>query len=187
MVFGWRSAVLLLQIIPLMIVAVLLWTRSRETRASYFLIGLMAAWALLITPYVIGFMGAYDLYPWLTFAPFNTEVWFGGLVYLYALTLTQYGLPARWWLWLVPGAVQTSYYTLCFVLLGSGERKFAFNNAFHEPFIVPLETIASVGLAIAGVILSWRQVSRYRAWLSATHAGKERFDLTSLRVFLVIT
>ena len=43
--------------------------------------------AALITPYIIGFAGFYDRWPWLSFTPLSYTLAFGPLLWLYAATL----------------------------------------------------------------------------------------------------
>ncbi|MEO0365906.1 MAG: helix-turn-helix domain-containing protein [Pseudomonadota bacterium] len=186
MTFDWRTALLLLLVAPLLPIMAALSVRSAEKRAAMFFCAWLLCWVLLTTPSIIGFAGAYQNFPWLTFAPFDTELWLGPLLYLYTLSLTRRDMPSRWWLWLLPGAAQTTYYTLCFVTLGDPQSKFAYARAFHEPFVIPVESVVAVVLGIVGVTMSWQETRRYRAWLSHSHSSMREFDLTSLRRFLVI-
>ncbi|MEM9530975.1 MAG: helix-turn-helix domain-containing protein [Pseudomonadota bacterium] len=180
----WHTALLLTLVAPILPIAGLLLRRSTERRASFALAGWLTAFVLLATPSIIGFMGAYQRFPWLTFAPFDTELWLGPLIFLYTLTLTRAVLPANWWLWLLPGVVQTLYYTACFVLLGNAEAKFAYARTIHQPFVVPVESLLAVTLAIVGVALSWRETNRYRTWLQRSYSSVTPFDLSALRGFL---
>ncbi|MEL7311062.1 MAG: helix-turn-helix domain-containing protein [Pseudomonadota bacterium] len=186
MVFDWRTTLLLLLVAPLLPMMVALSARSVEKRAAMFFSAWLLCWVLLTMPSIIGFAGAYKSFPWLTFAPFDTELWLGPLLFLYTLALTRREMPSRWWLWLLPGVVQSTYYTLCFLTLGDPQRKFAYARAFHEPFVIPVESVVAVVLGIVAVTLSWRETRRYRAWLSHSHSSMREFDLTSLRRFLVI-
>lgn len=186
MSFDWRTATLALLVLPLVPISLALLQRSVERRATVFLCGWFLAWSLLTVPSIIGFAGAYQRFPWLTFAPFDTELWLGPLIYLYTLALTRAEWPTRWWLWLLPGIVQTIYYTLCFVALGDAEAKFAYASAFHGPFVIPVESVLSVVLALAGVALSFVEIARYRRWLASSHSAMRDFDLSALRGFLMI-
>lgn len=186
---GWRTAVLLITTVPAVLAAVMTLASARETIAARFFLGLVCAWALLTVPYMIGFAGAYQLYPWLTFAPFNTELWLGPLWLLTVRALTSEALPPRWWLWLVPGALQTAYYTACFALIGpgwgmgegAGALKFAFNDAYHLPYFVPLETVIGLGLMGFAAWDSWRRIARYRLWIGEEHSNADRVDLAWLQ------
>ncbi len=182
---GWRSALLFALTLPTMLAALMLGLRASDRPAFVWLALLLGAWCWHSIPYIIGFAGAYSAFPWLTFAPFNMELWFGPLFYLHAHALANRGRAPRQWLWLLPGLVQFVYYTLCFVLLGDGPSKFAFNNAFHEPYIVPVETAVGLGLAVTGMWLAWREIARYRRWLDQSHSAADAFDPVWLRRFVV--
>lgn len=176
----WRSALLLVTGMPSLAAALWASLQSRERIASRFLAGLVLAWVLLTGPYIIGFSGAYQAYPGLTFFPFNTELWLGPLWLLYIQALTQSTLPKRWWLWLMPGLIQSSYYTICFLFLGDAEQKFAFNDAVHEPFLVPIETLMSLGLIGYAAYASAKRLTVYRNLIEREHGNKDRVDLTGL-------
>jgi len=173
----WRTTLLLVTGLPTLIAAGLALYAARERTAARVFSAFMLAWVLLTTPYIIGFAGAYDAYPWLTFAPFNTELWLGPLWLLSVRALTEESLGERWWWWLVPGIIQTSYYTACFVLLGDGPSKFAFNGAYHVPYVVPVETVISLALIIFAVADSIMRIRRYRRWVATEHSNRERVDL----------
>jgi len=83
------------------------------------------------------------------------ELWIGPLLYLHTRALVT-GSSGRWWPWVLPGVVQSAHYTVCFVVLGDGASKFAFNDAVHELYVVPVETAVGLGLGVAGVVLAWR-------------------------------
>lgn len=176
----WKSAVLMCIVSAGLLASGMAAVRSFETRANSVLFGLVLAWALLAMPLILGFSGAYDAAPWLTFAPFNTELWIGPLWLLYVKRLTEERFRQRDWLWLVPGAVQTLYYTACFTLLSSAEAKFAYSEAIHNPYIVPAETVLGLGLGGAAMILSWQLIRRYKAWLPTHHGNSELYDLVWL-------
>ncbi|MEM6267032.1 MAG: AraC family transcriptional regulator [Pseudomonadota bacterium] len=180
MELDWRSTVLLVTGVPSVIAAVMAWHCSRERLASVLFIGLQTAWFLLTMPYIIGFSGAYDAYPELTFFPFNTELWLGPLWLLYIRALTARVLPERWWMWLLPGTIQTAYYTICFLFLGDAAAKFAFNDNVHEPYIVPFET--ALGLALIGfaALDSRTRIAQHRRWIESEHSNRERVDLAWL-------
>ncbi|NQX94827.1 MAG: helix-turn-helix transcriptional regulator [Erythrobacter sp.] len=175
--------------IPALMAAIMVLMNAREALASRFFLAVVFAWVWHTGPYIIGFSGAYQAYPWLTFFPFNTELWIGPLWLLTVRALTSDALPERWWLWLVPGMVQTAYYTACFLLIGpewgTGEgaaaMKFAFNDAYHVPYFLPVETV--VGLSLMGFAAwdSWRRIARYRVWIGEEHSNAERVDLLWLQ------
>ena len=181
---GWRTALLFSLSLPIFLSAIFVALKAVERPAGYFLSALLVTWAIHSIPYIIGFAGAYDAFPWLTFAPFNMELWFGPLLYLHVYFLVRKERLQHMWWWLLPGAVQFTYYLTCFVTLGAAERKFAYNDSFHEPFLVPIETITGLGLAIAGAYLAVRQLREYRQWLDKTSAAADEFDPVWLKRFV---
>lgn len=189
MELGWRTAVLLVTGIPALLAAVMTLANARETLAARFFLAVVFAWVWHTMPYIIGFSGAYQAYPWLTFFPFSAELWIGPLWLLTVRALTNEELERRWWLWLVPGIIQTLYYTACFFLIGpewgmgegAAAEKFAFNDAVHMPYFLRGEMVA--GLALTGYAGwdSWRRISRYRAWVGEEHSNADRVDLVWLQ------
>ncbi|MEL8056308.1 MAG: AraC family transcriptional regulator [Pseudomonadota bacterium] len=173
----WKSAFLLCLASAGLLTAGMAIVRAFEVRANLALFGLVFAWILLATPLILGFSGAYDIAPWLTFAPFNTELWIGPLWLIYVKLLIQ-RQRSRWdWLWLLPGVMQSLYYTACFIFLASVEAKFAYSIAVHQPYIVPVETVLGLGLGAAAMVLSWQLIRRYRAWLPTHHGNISLYDL----------
>ena len=184
---GWRTALLFALSAPTAIAAGFIVRRATEQPAFNWLAALLLAWCWYTVPYIIGFAGAYSAFPWLTFAPFNVELWFGPLLYLHAYTLV-YGRPrkAQLW-WLAPGAAQFGYYSVCFVTIGDASAKFAYTEAVHGPYIVPLESSLGLGLGVAGMALTMRLSSRYQDWLQQQHAAAEAYDPAWLRRFVATT
>ena len=189
MELGWRTAVLLVTGIPALLAALMIFANARETLASRFFLAVVFAWVWHTIPYIIGFSGAYQAYPWLTFFPFNTELWIGPLWLLTVRALTSEELEPRWWLWLVPGILQTLYYTACFLLIGpewgmgegAAAMKFAFNDAVHVRYFLPVETVVGLALTAYAAWDSWRRIARYRAWIGEEHSNADRVDLIWLQ------
>ncbi|WP_426189888.1 hypothetical protein [Massilia sp. DWR3-1-1] len=119
--------------------------------ANRLLAGLVGVLALYGAPYIIGYAGYYDAYPWLSFAPYKATLAIGPLLYLYLACLHAGGtrLPARWALHLAPALLQVLYYS---VLFG---QPLAFKNdwdaSVHRPYLDPLETLA----LLASLALYW--------------------------------
>ena len=189
MELGWRTTVLLVTGVPSLLAAIMILANAREVVAARLFLALIFAWVMFTMPYIIGFSGAYQAYPWLTFFPFNTELWIGPLWLLTVCALTSERLPERCWLWFVPGAIQTLYYTVLFLGVGpnwgigaeAAEAKFAFSDAFHVPYVVPIETTLGLALIAWASWESWRRISRYREWIGREHSNAERVDLAWLQ------
>ncbi|RYE68737.1 MAG: AraC family transcriptional regulator, partial [Oxalobacteraceae bacterium] len=77
------------------LVALLLWCARGNRSAQRLLATLLIVAVLRLMPYVLGFAGAYDAWPWLSFAPFDLRLAIGPLLYLYLLRLATPGLPQQ--------------------------------------------------------------------------------------------
>ncbi len=184
---SWRSALLFALLAPLIMVSAALLTRNVERSANRWLAAFLFAYAWSQTPYVIGFAGAYTVWPGLTFAPFDVHFLFGPLIYLHARRLMIDG-PLGWrWALLVPGAIQIAYYLWAFTSLGDYRAKWDYNDAFHVPYVMPVQTVVSVLLAVGCWIAVWRMLLRYYRFLNDTQSAAVDFDPAWLRRFLVAT
>lgn len=113
--FGPMSIVLLLGAVQGLVVAsVILFSRSNRD-ANRFLAGLIILLTLKLVPYIIGYAGFYDAYPWLDLAPFDLPLGIGPLAYLYYHRLLRNTLPARWGLHLLPLLLQVIVGTALFL------------------------------------------------------------------------
>ena len=178
---SWRTALMFAICLPMAVVALMLVTRSVERRANAFLACFLFAVVLELVPQIIGFSGAYSIWPGLTYFPFETELYLGALLYLHAWTLMN-SAPIGWrWYLLVPGFLQTAYYSWAFLGLGDYKSKWAYNNSFHEPYLVPIEIILAVGFVIAALVLIWRMIRQYEQFLSEFHSAKDDYDPVWLR------
>ncbi|MEW7849477.1 AraC family transcriptional regulator [Massilia aurea] len=145
------------------LVALLLWC-ARGNRSAQRLLALLLIVAVLrLMPYVLGFAGAYDLWPWLSFAPFDLRLAIGPLLYLYLLRLATPALPPRWGWHLAPAALDLNYMLWAFALPLA--QKHAWEAQVHGPWISPLQDVAgalSLGLYL---VLAARLRRRYLDWL----------------------
>ncbi|HEX6039311.1 helix-turn-helix domain-containing protein [Longimicrobium sp.] len=181
--FRARSISLLLGAFQALVLATLLAGTRRNATANRLLAALLLVMVLRITPYIIGFAGFYDAYPWLTFAPFELTLAIGPLVYLYVRRLTDGPLPRRWAVHLLAPAVQLGYYAGAFSL--PLQTKWAWNDAVHEPWLMPLETAAAL-LSFGGYLAaSWRRYRGYQRWLDENLSNREELRLGWMRGFLL--
>ncbi|MCI5045927.1 MAG: AraC family transcriptional regulator [Aquisalinus sp.] len=185
---GWRSALMFSVCLPIVLAALFIVSRDVERKATIWLALFLIAAVTGQIPQIIGFAGFYDRWPGLTFAPFSTELYLGPLLYLHADRLMRDG-PLGWRKWLLaPGLVQTTYYTACFLFLGDYKNKWAYNDAFHEPYIIPLETLVALGLMCWSLFAIYELTKRYRAYLAATQSASLDFEpvwLTRLVIALI--
>lgn len=177
--FGRLSITLLIGASQGILLAALLLLAPHNKAANRFLALFIIALALMVTPYIIGFAGFYDAYPWLSFAPFQTGLAFGPLFYFYVLELTGGPLPRRWLAHFTPYAAQFLAQALVFPL--PLPIKNWWDGVAHAPIIAPALTIASlVSVAWYGR-LAWRRYDAYLKHLDATRTDAARFDPTWIR------
>lgn len=166
-----------------LVVAAMLASTRRNRIANRFLAALMVVFAMKLMPYVLGFAGYYDAYPWLSFAPFALDLAFGPLVYLHVRTLTEGALPRRWGWHLLPGGLQFAYRAVLFPM------PLAFKDDWdarvHVPWVdVPETALGLLSFALY-LVLSWRAYRQYQRWLDAHLSNREEFRLPWLRNALV--
>lgn len=149
--------------------------RDVERRAGLYMLGLVLAATLSVTPQIIGFSGFYGRWPNLTFAPFPAELYLPALFHAHAAQLIR-GRVERLGLWLLPGLIVSLYYTVAFLGFESVEAKWAYNDAFHEPYVFPLEPIATLVLVALAVVRSVRLLAEYQRYLDATESVDALFD-----------
>lgn len=160
----------------------LLFTRENRV-ANRLLAALLIAFALKLMPYVLGFAGYYDAYPWLSFAPFDLGLALGPLLYLHVLRLTSAALPRGWWRHLLPGAVQFGYRAVMFVQPLS--TKDAWNDTVHRDWIDPPETFLGLLSFALYLWLALRAYRDYQRWLDAHLSNREQFRIVWLRNVLL--
>ena len=186
---GWRSALMFAVCLPMIVIATMLATRRVERAANVFLAGFLVIAVVAQIPQILGFAGFYQVWPGLTFAPFNVELYAGPLIYLHADRLMQGG-PLGWRKWLLlPGCAQTAYYCWAFLALGDYRSKWAYNEAIHVPFITPVETMIGVALMVIAIVAVFRLLRRYRQYLNNTESAARDFDpgwLTRLLAVVIL-
>ncbi len=181
--FGTRSILLLVGTVHGLVLAALL-LRTKDNRVANRLLALLLLLvAMRVVPYIIGFAGFYDVYPWLSYMPYEWSLAYGAVIWLYARVICTGALPARWHWHLVPGAMQGAYYCVMFVQPLSSKNHW--NETIHDPRIVPVETALSLLAMCVYIALAWREYTRYQRWLDSDLSNREEFRLTWLRLFLL--
>ncbi len=181
--FGPRSILLLIGTAHAVVLAILLWRNTANRVANRLLALLLMIVAFRVVPYIIGFAGFYDAYPWLSFMPYDWSLGYGSLIWLYARVIGRGELPARWRWHLVPALLQGAYYCVMFVQPLSFKNHW--NATIHEPRIIPIETAWSLIAMGVYLVLAWREYVRYQRWLDADLSNREEFRLSWLRAFLL--
>lgn len=161
--YGPMSIVLLCGILYGIMRAAMLVFVPANRLANALLAALIAVLALYTAPYIIGFAGYYDAYPWLSFAPYNLSLAVGPLMYLYICAVCGLGWQARRHrlLHLLPALLQLLYYSLLFA------QSLAFKNSWdstvHRPCVEPVETLILAVSLVVYVFLAWQQFRKSRA------------------------
>ncbi|GAA0540276.1 AraC-like DNA-binding protein [Rhizomicrobium palustre] len=158
---GSWSMLLLVLAFELLALAILLLRSSENKRANRLLAAALCVTAGMLTPFVIGYAGAYDVWPWLSFAPFAIPLALGPCLYGYVTALAEDRPIARRH-WIVP-ALQ--FFQLAAVFPWPVATKTWFDGAVQEPYLNPL-TSFGVLVSMAGYALaSARRLRRYEGWL----------------------
>jgi hypothetical protein len=178
LVFGWRTALLSVAFVQLLVLAAALIRPMRNIVANRTLAALLVVLAGMITPWMIGFAGFYDKWQWLSFAPFAISLAIAPLTFLYVQALVRAAWPARGWLHLVPAGVQFLYLSGAFVVLRQ-----PFKNEWLATAGPAYELICSAGVVIglgAYGAASRASIRHYRERLSAQRSDDHRFALAWL-------
>jgi len=178
LVFGWRTAVLLVAFVQLVLLAAALTRPIRNRTANRTLAALLIVLAGMITPWMIGFAGFYDAWRWLSFAPFAISLGIAPLAYCYIHALVHGGWPARGWRHLVPAGVQFLYLATAFAVL---RQPFKNDWLAQSALAYDLVTGAGVvaGLACYGAA-GWSLIRRYAGRLAGQRSDDHRFALAWL-------
>lgn len=168
------SVLLLAEALQAFALASCLWLAGGDRMANRIMALLIASLAFYMIPYIIGYAGAYDRWPWLSFAPFNVTLLFGPLLFGYLMTLTG-ARPSRGWsVHLAPFALQFMVQALVFPFPLAAKN--AWNSGFHEPYVVPVLNIATLASLLGYGWASWRRYLAYRVWLEENRADGPAFD-----------
>lgn len=182
--FGWRSAMMGTVLLPIIISALLL-LRAGD-RSMRWLVALMACTVLSSVPFFIGFAGAYDVWPDLTFLPVDMNLTFAPLLYLYVHSaLSGQRLSWRAWL-LLPAALYFVYQLGAFTLLGGYQNKWAFTRSVHDPYVEPVVGSLTILLTIGCLYATHRLYQAYKRWLPTTRADEDQFQPIWLNYFMVL-
>ncbi|WP_209349472.1 AraC family transcriptional regulator [Pontixanthobacter sp. CEM42] len=173
---NWRSALVGLTMVCSATALIYLARRGIERRAIGWLAVFVIAANVSAIPLLIGFAGAYDIWPGLTFLPTQTALFFGPAVALHARALMIGSVDRRLWWLFTPGIAYWIYQLWAFTMLGDYRAKWAFNDAVHEPYILPVAVVGSWILAAGCLAYVWQLRTRYLQWLQDHHSDDERFS-----------
>ncbi|MFM7403229.1 MAG: helix-turn-helix domain-containing protein [Erythrobacter sp.] len=177
--FGWRTALLLVAFIQLLLIAAALAQPLENRISNRSLAALLVVLAGIITPWMIGFAGFYDQWRWLSFVPVSITLAVAPLFWLYVHALLRGHWPPHGWRHLLPGLVQFGYLAVCFVALRQ-----PFKNEWldrqGEAYGVLTGLGVMIGLTAYGTA-SARLIAAYRTELPQHVADEHRFALGWLR------
>lgn len=178
LVFGWRTAVLGVVFVQLLLLAAALLRPLRNRTANRTLAALLVVLAGMITPWMIGFAGFYDKWRWLSFAPFAIPLAIAPLCWLYLHALLHGHWPRHGGRHLLPAAAQFAYLGGAFVILREPVK-----NAWLVRSGLAYDVIvgAAVLVSMAAYGRRGRQtIAAYRALLSGQHSDDHRYALAWL-------
>ncbi len=183
---NWRSLAYAMLVLGCLIPQLYLWSKGVERRAVGWLTAFVIAIGVQAIPMIIGFAGAYNIWPGLTFLPTDMMLLFGPLLYFHARQLMFGEIPQSHFLLLVPGALYWLYQLWAFAFLGDYRAKWAFNDAIHEPVIIPLVMAIAIGLGLWAFVRIWLMRREYIAWLDANRSDADDFQPRWISHFLAI-
>lgn len=165
------------------LLSLLVWFTAPRQVSSRLLAILITLLAIRLGPYILGYAGAYDAHPWLTFFPLDFSFAFGPLLWMYVHALTHGKLPASWEVHLAPVGLQALYWVVCFLL--PLEAKWQWYTGLHLHVVAPIGAAGGLISAAAYLLASWRAANRYKHWLDRRFANKDEARLGGLRLLLV--
>lgn len=177
MKLGAWSAILLVLAVELVTLGVALAVTARRgvnRAANLYLAALLVVLAGLMTPFVLGYAGAYDTWPGLSFAPFSVPLAVGPLLYGHVHALVR-GRGIGWRHFVLPG-IQFGYQALLFPT--SIETKEWFDTMIVGPYVGPALSAAVLASMAAYAVAAWRALKGYERWL----AGRRRQDRPARRI-----
>lgn len=170
--FGWRSAVLAVPVLQLLVLAAALARALANRAANRVLAALLVIMALILAPWLIGFAGFYDKWRWLTFAPFQITLAVAPLAWLYLRALTEGGLPPQWPRHLLPAAAQALYLCVCFALPFDAKMAWADSSATPYRLVLTAGLLTQIALYRRDAA---RRLAAWRALLAEHIANSHRY------------
>ncbi|ANU06987.1 helix-turn-helix domain-containing protein [Paraurantiacibacter namhicola] len=186
-IISWRSVMLAMPAIASLLCLAHLYIRDLERPALRWLAAFVIAALVSSIPMIIGFSGAYKIWPGLTFLPVNLTLAIGPMFYLHAARLMEQGRKAFEPLLFLPFALHYAYQWWAFTSLGDYRAKWDFNNAWHEPVIMPLAAAAALVLAGWALLAVRRMHRRYVGWLEDSRSDGDAFEANWIGTFLKLT
>ncbi|WP_073974044.1 helix-turn-helix domain-containing protein [Erythrobacter donghaensis] len=186
MQFGAWSTLLAVLAGQNLVLGVLLWRTPANRMANRYLALLLVCVAGMMTPFIIGYAGAYDRWPWLTSAPLAVPLAIGPLLYGHVTALSR-GTPIGRSHLIAPVS-QFLYQAALFPFPVA--TKYWWDEHVHQPYLSPALLVAVIASMTFYAVLGWRELDAYRNWLAARRrltrpATRLRAGLIFLGVILV--
>lgn len=162
----------------ILVLAGLLWRSPANRLAGRYLALVLVVIAGMLAPFVLGYAGAYDAWPWLTGAPLAVPLALGPLLYGHVSALVRGG--AIRWTHFIPPALQFLSQALLFPFPVA--TKWRWDAAVHEPCLSPVLSLGLLVSMLAYAVMCWRNLRDYEAWL----AGRRRDPRPARRVRLAV-
>lgn len=170
---GWRVAILGVASVQLLALAFAIFGQGPNVRANRLLALFLIALVGVVTPYTIGFAGAYDVWRWLTFAPFAITLALPPLLFGYTHALVRGRLPDRPGLHLLPPVLQFGYFLVCFAF--SPDLKWDWYTGGHNRFVSPAFDVALLVSLSLYAATSLRLLGSYRHDLAEARSDDDLF------------
>jgi AraC-like DNA-binding protein len=180
--FGWRTALLTVAFVQLILIAVALTRALHNRTANRTMAALLLVLAGIITPWLIGFAGFYDKWRWLTFAPLQITLAVGPLFWLYVYALVTGDWPQKAKRHLILPAAQFLFYFASFLLPMPLKEWWADIIGLPADIITGLLLVA--GLTAYGSA-SLKLLQRYRTALSEARSDDHLYAARWLQAALV--
>jgi AraC-like DNA-binding protein len=159
---AWSMLLLVLASQTLLLAALLAAAPGRPRGTRWLAVALVVI-AGMLAPYILGYAGAYDAWPWLSFAPFAVPLALGPCLASYGARLT--GRPALGWAhWLAPG-LQFGFQAALFPFPVATKTRL--DGLVVEPFLGPVFAAAVLVSMLGYGALTLRMLRDYGGWLRA--------------------
>jgi len=176
-ILNWKSIAMLMPILCTLLLVGNALHHGAERRSICWLLLFTLAASVTVTPMIIGFAGAYDRWPDLTFLPTDFSLFFGPLLYFHgrSLMLNKPLNNSAFW-WLLPGICHLVYQLVTFTAFNDYQNKWTYSRSWHEPYIAPLLIYIAASLAGLALMRINSLMKRYLARLSEQRADELQFD-----------
>jgi AraC-like DNA-binding protein len=169
---GWRTAVLLCAVLVVVPIIIGLFQSGLNRAANRTLALLLLVLVGVITPWMIGFAGFYDRWPWLTFLPVAMPLFVPPLAFFYAHALMHGDWPDKARLALLPGGAHFSIMLAGFVLPSPLKQQVA---AAIAPWVNAAVALGLVIGFVAALARLRQGLAAYARWLGEQRSDDARF------------